>query len=406
MDARAASAHAEDVFAFGDAPFYGSTGALALTNPIAGMAASPSGRGYWLVASDGGVFSFGDARFYGSTGALRLNRPIVGLSASPSGQGYWFVASDGGVFSFGDARFFGSTGALRLNRPIVGMKASPSGRGYWLVASDGGIFSFGDARFFGSTGGLRLNRPIVGMAATPSGRGYRFVSSDGGIFSFGDAYYHGSLGATARAQPIVSMSATTTGNGYWLAAADGAVYGFGDAVALKPLAATAFPASQRVIGIAADPADRGFWLTSSSNPKAEAAIAWYMSRMGQAVYTGQCELAVENAYGTSSVYATGVRRLVRAAGEASRLAERAARCPRLLRHELLRAHGHQPRRRDRRLDERERSNRHRGDRLLPEPARLDRLVLLVSAVRRVGHPELGYADLRYRRAVTTISRWP
>jgi cell wall-associated NlpC family hydrolase len=40
------------------------------------------------------------------------------------------------------------------------------------------------------------------------------------------------------------------------------------------------------------------------NPKAEAAIAWYMSRLGQPVYTGQCELAVENAYGTESVYAT------------------------------------------------------------------------------------------------------
>ena len=53
---------------------------------------------------------FGDAGFYGSTGNLHLNQPIVGMSATPDGKGYWFVATDGGVFAFGDAKFFGSTG--------------------------------------------------------------------------------------------------------------------------------------------------------------------------------------------------------------------------------------------------------------------------------------------------------
>src|SRR5689334_12193963 len=46
-----------------------SDGALALNKPVVGMAATPDGRGYWLVASDGGIFTFGDAPFYGSTGA-------------------------------------------------------------------------------------------------------------------------------------------------------------------------------------------------------------------------------------------------------------------------------------------------------------------------------------------------
>jgi hypothetical protein len=45
------------------------------------MAATPDGAGYWLVASDGGIFSFGDAPFFGSTGAISLNQPIVGMSA-------------------------------------------------------------------------------------------------------------------------------------------------------------------------------------------------------------------------------------------------------------------------------------------------------------------------------------
>ena len=116
------------------------------------MAATPTGNGYWLVASDGGIFTFGDAAFYGSTGAITLNQPIVGMAATPTGNGYWLVAADGGIFTFGDAAFHGSTGGIRLNQPIVGMAATPTGNGYWLVASDGGIFTFGDAAFYGSTG--------------------------------------------------------------------------------------------------------------------------------------------------------------------------------------------------------------------------------------------------------------
>jgi len=48
---------------------------------VVGMAVTPSGGGYNLVASDGGVFSFGDATFFGSTGGIPLFRPIVGLAA-------------------------------------------------------------------------------------------------------------------------------------------------------------------------------------------------------------------------------------------------------------------------------------------------------------------------------------
>ena len=217
------------IFAFGDAAFHGSTGSLHLNQPIVGMAATPDGGGYWLVASDGGIFAFGDAAFYGSTGSLHLNQPIVGMAATPDGGGYWLVASDGGIFAFGDAAFYGSTGSLHLNQPIVGMAATPDGGGYWLVASDGGIFAFGDAAFYGSTGSLHLNQPIVGMAATPDGGGYWLVASDGGIFAFGDAAFHGSTGSLHLNQPIVGMAATPDGGGYWLVASDGGIFAFGDA---------------------------------------------------------------------------------------------------------------------------------------------------------------------------------
>jgi hypothetical protein len=114
------------------------------------------------------VFSFGDAGFYGSTGAVRLNRPIVGMAATPSGLGYWLVASDGGIFTFGDAAFFGSTGAVDLARPIVGMAPTPTRGGYWLVASDGGVFTFGDAPFLGSLGGQGSGDIIDVASASPA----------------------------------------------------------------------------------------------------------------------------------------------------------------------------------------------------------------------------------------------
>ena len=75
------------------------------------------------------------------------------MAATPDEKGYWLVASDGGIFAFGDAGFFGSTGGMRLVAPVVGMARTPDGGGYWLVASDGGVFSYGDAQFYGSMGG-------------------------------------------------------------------------------------------------------------------------------------------------------------------------------------------------------------------------------------------------------------
>ena len=68
------------------------------------------------MASDGGIFSYGDAQFYGSTGSIALNKPIVGMAATPDGKGYWLVASDGGIFNYGDAAFYGSTGGTRTQQ--------------------------------------------------------------------------------------------------------------------------------------------------------------------------------------------------------------------------------------------------------------------------------------------------
>ena len=71
------------------------------------MAATTDGRGYWFVASDGGIFAFGDAAFHGSAGATALNAPVVGMAADAATGGYWLVGADGGVFSYG-APFLGA----------------------------------------------------------------------------------------------------------------------------------------------------------------------------------------------------------------------------------------------------------------------------------------------------------
>ena len=101
------------------------------------------------MASDGGVFAFGDAAFFGSMGGKPLNKPIVGMASTPLGQGYWLVAADGGIFSFGDAVFSGSRGSV-AGPLVTGMLPSLDGRGYALSSFDGSVAAFGNQRNVGS----------------------------------------------------------------------------------------------------------------------------------------------------------------------------------------------------------------------------------------------------------------
>ncbi|MGI8793948.1 MAG: L,D-transpeptidase family protein [Acidimicrobiales bacterium] len=244
--------------AHGGARDLGPGGSMAVNFPLIDMAVTPSGNGYWLVSSDGGIFSFGDAGFHGSTGSMTLNAPIVGITATPTGRGYWLVASDGGVFSFGDAKFFGSTGDIRLNKAVTGMAATPTGDGYWMVASDGGVFSFGAARFLGSASDIALARPITGIAATRSGKGYWMVGDDGGIFTYGDAPFFGSMAGHDPKGAVIGIAADPRGSGYWIVSAGGYVFPYG-----APAAGHAGGQDRSgfapTVGIAASPAG-GYWL--------------------------------------------------------------------------------------------------------------------------------------------------
>ena len=243
------------IFAFGGAPYYGSTGGMVLNRPVVGIASTRGGGGYWEVASDGGIFSYGNATFYGSTGSMVLNKPVVGM-ASDGSSGYWLVASDGGIFSYGDAHFYGSTGAMRLNQPVVGMAATPDGKGYWLVASDGGIFSYGDAQFYGSTGSMHLNQPIIGMIAGPGGNGYSLIAADGGMFSYGATNFFGSLGGVPLKHPIVGAATTPTDDGYWMTDGTGLVTNFGSA---QYFGSAPSPLFRPIVGMAEAPGTGGFF---------------------------------------------------------------------------------------------------------------------------------------------------
>ena len=242
------------------------TEAMAVNAPTSGIAATPSGQGYWLVGRDGGVFSHGDAPFHGSMGGQAINAPIVGMAVAPGGNGYWLVGADGGVFNFGPgAAFYGSMAGQAINAPIVGIAASPNGQGYWLAGADGGVYAFGPgAGFHGSLGGQSLNAPIVGIAAAPNGQGYWMAGADGGLFTFGSGagFFGGATGQTLRA-PVVSIAATPGGNGYWLAGADGGVFNYGPGAGFFGAAADG-PLVSRIVGIARTGNGGGYWLADAA----------------------------------------------------------------------------------------------------------------------------------------------
>ena len=91
------------------------------------MAATPDGRGYWLVASDGGIFAFGDAPFHGSMGGdASTTRRRDGRHP---GRGRLLA---GGLrrrhLLLRRRRLLRVDRNIRLNQPIVGIDPHPGRR--------------------------------------------------------------------------------------------------------------------------------------------------------------------------------------------------------------------------------------------------------------------------------------
>ena len=133
-----------------------------------GLAATADGKGYWLVASDGGIFAYGDARFYGSAGGIHLNGPSSGWPPPRTGRatGWWRPTGASSPTATPGSR--GSAGDIQLNQPIVGM-ARPRREG--LLA--GGVrrrhLLLRRRPVLRVDGSPPAQPPIVGMAAGPEG---------------------------------------------------------------------------------------------------------------------------------------------------------------------------------------------------------------------------------------------
>ncbi len=213
-----------------------SPGALALRDgeSFVAIQAHPAGQGSWAFTSHGRVITGGSEpggllgimplRHHGDLLAHNLNGRVIAAIATPTGGGYYMLGSDGGVFAFGDAAYWGSIQQLLndtlggvlatewLNAPIVGIVPTPSGLGYWLVAADGGVFAFGDAWFVGSIPGVlapgaTLNAAIDSMVTY--GDGYLMVAKDGGVFNFSNQPFEGSLGANPPSHHVIAVAPLT-----------------------------------------------------------------------------------------------------------------------------------------------------------------------------------------------------
>ena len=244
---------------------------VALTpGSVRAISATPGGTGYLITDAYGAVSACGSARDYGGLSSIHLNQPVLGVAGTPDGGGYWLVAYDGGVFTFGDAQAASLTGAapgtvslasIQLAAPIWAMAPTPSGHGYWLVGTDGGVFTFGDAGFYGSAKPFKPAQPVVGMAVTRSGHGYWLATAAGSVYAFGDAA-NPHLGSGAGAPTVAIASDPAVPGGYWLVDAAGTVTGFGGAPALGSVPAPFLGAAVR--GIAATPDGHGYWLVDAN----------------------------------------------------------------------------------------------------------------------------------------------
>ncbi len=163
-------------------------------HPVAGILADPAG-GYWLFTAKGNVYSPTRANFFGSL-AHKQTAPVVGIAATRSGRGYWLLAKNGAVHAFGNAR---QLPRIRKPGPYMGIVSSPHG-GYWLYTAKGNVYRSRGTPWYGSTltHGLHLGS-VTGMLATPDARGYWLTTSQGVVSSFGDA---GSFPVPAPAHAI------------------------------------------------------------------------------------------------------------------------------------------------------------------------------------------------------------
>jgi hypothetical protein len=168
--------------------------ALMVGTAVAETTVSRPGGGQWSVSANGQVTAGGGAPWFGDAGQIELWEPIVGMAATQSGRGYWLAARDSGVFSYGDAAFHGNLISQLIVRDNLApgtltgenildyldgeiIDIASTGNGYYLLGRDGGVFTFGSLPFHGSMSG-QLGTDAVDLR-TATGGGYVIVGANG-----------------------------------------------------------------------------------------------------------------------------------------------------------------------------------------------------------------------------------
>lgn len=166
-----------EVLTFGDAQ---SAGTCALHGGCSGTVVSavsgPTG-GYWLVTASGRVYAYGGARPVGqcSPEVEAGHSAAVDAAATPDGRGLWVLLADATVCHTGDAGSYrpavsngaeGSPGASASAAKVTATAIVPAygAAGYWVVTTTGSVLRFGDAPAVGDASGDHLDAPLVAAA--------------------------------------------------------------------------------------------------------------------------------------------------------------------------------------------------------------------------------------------------
>ncbi len=232
------------VLTSGASSFEGDRSSTVGSGEVAGIAATPSGDGYWIAKRSGKVLAYGDAPRRGS---YRGAGTVVDIEATPRGYGYWTVTKNGRVATFGNAGDFGDpNGDLR----VAGISATPNGEGYWIASKGGGVFEFGNAQPLGR---LEASNAVIADVESAPEQGFWLVSRRGRVWGFGTARSEGDLRGQDMMWSISAIARTPNGGGYWLVDQGGRVHEFGNAIAAD-LRHSSAAAARTPTTVPADPA--------------------------------------------------------------------------------------------------------------------------------------------------------
>jgi hypothetical protein len=189
--------------------------------------------GYWQALSNGQIYAFGDARVYEPNDPGGTHHTwVVGMAAHPSGQGYWTIDLAGKVIAAGQCNWYGDA-----DQPdAIDIASTPSGWGYWILCKSGIVVARGDATHYGNSIASGTFPPGVPQWARsidshPITSGYWVVWTNGvttahNVTDYGDA----NRIDYDSTEYVSAIRRTSNGAGYWITSTGGIVQTFGNAI--------------------------------------------------------------------------------------------------------------------------------------------------------------------------------